>query len=79
MSVSKINLQILSQALSDIGINAVISNAELSFEEAGLDSMDIFNLFLELETLTGKKVSDVNLEKFTKLADILDKYDELSE
>jgi acyl carrier protein len=46
-------------------------NKDATFEELGLDSLDVFNLFLELETITGKGVADEDIDSIGSIADIL--------
>ena len=33
-----------------------------SFEDLGMDSLDVFNIFVELETITGHQVPDSEIE-----------------
>lgn len=49
-------------------------NQTLSFEELGLDSLDVFNLFLELETITGQVVPDEDVDRLLTIADIINYY-----
>ena len=50
-----------------IGINEL-------FSAFGLDSMDLFNLLVELEVLTGIKVPDESVGKLNTIKAILDYY-----
>lgn len=40
------------------------------FSELGLDSLDVFNIFVELEVLTGVKVADSDIEKLQTIDNI---------
>lgn len=53
---------------------SIEGNQTLSFEELGLDSLDVFNLFLELETITGEAVPDEDVDSLQTIADILKYY-----
>ena len=44
---------------------------DATFAELGLDSLDIFNLLLELETITGKSVPDEDIDNIGSINDIL--------
>jgi acyl carrier protein len=41
-----------------------------SLEDLGLDSLDIFNVFVELETITGHMVPDSEIEPLQTVDDI---------
>lgn len=47
---------------ADIGVEADGLSADKTFEEQGLDSLDVFNLFLELEKVSGVQVPDEDME-----------------
>ena len=40
------------------------------FSDLGLDSLDVFNILVELETLTGIEVPDSDIEKVQTIDDI---------
>ena len=44
---------------------------DVGFKTLGIDSLDVFNILIELEALTGKKVPDDDVEKLSTLRDIL--------
>lgn len=64
------------QAMRDAGIEAEIDeiSADTKLAECGMDSLDFFNLFLELEDLSGKKVGDDEIENLQTINDILKFY-----
>lgn len=41
------------------------------FREYGLDSLDVFNLLIEMQDLTGREVSDVDVPKLDSIATVL--------
>lgn len=45
-----------------------------TFADLGLDSMDIFNLFLELEAITDKAVPDEEIDNINTIGDVLEFY-----
>lgn len=45
---------------------------EVSLAEQGLDSLDSFNLLLELQDITGVSVSDEEVEKLSTLSRIVE-------
>jgi acyl carrier protein len=78
--INNINMNVIKQALSDadVVIENLESNLDKTFIELGLDSLDVFNVFLELETLTGQKINDEDLDKFVSMNDVFNKYDNLA-
>lgn len=64
-------------ALKKVDIEVEVSledNLGTSFENLGLDSLDLFNLFLELESITGKGVADEDIDSLLTISDILNYY-----
>jgi acyl carrier protein len=60
---------------ADVQIDADLEkNKDATFWELGLDSLDIFNLFLELETITGKAVPDEEIDNLVTITAILKYY-----
>jgi len=53
------------EVINELGI--ILDSEKISYDapltSLGLDSLDIFNLLVELEGKTGKKISDSDLEK----------------
>jgi len=58
-----------------IDVNASELKADDDLGEHGLDSLDFFNLYLELEDLTGKKVPDEEMEKLQTISAIIKFYE----
>jgi len=69
-----LKLDDIGKALKSASIDVSVEleeHLDSSFEDVGLDSLDIFNLFLELETITGKVVPDSDIDSLLTIADIL--------
>lgn len=69
-----INANNIETALENIGSDTKLTQADYNkpFNEIGLDSLDVFNLFSELELVTGKVVSDDDFQTINTLQDIID-------
>jgi acyl carrier protein len=64
----------IASAMEKAGVQVKVDleqNKDATFEELGLDSLDVFNLFLELETITGKGVADEDIDSLGSITDIL--------
>jgi len=63
----------VKRAMTDSGVTTDVSNlgSEQAFSEYGLDSLDLFNLFVELEGKTGVTVPDEDFDKLTSINDVL--------
>lgn len=48
---------------SGAAINAETMPIDVAFAELGLDSLDRFNIFLEIEVILGKEIPDEDIEK----------------
>lgn len=64
----------IKQAMKSSGVSADIDGLGRDdvFSENGLDSLDLFNLFVELENVTGETVPDDDVENLNSIQDILD-------
>lgn len=69
-----VNMEILKTALDNSGADMDMQQLELDtlLTEVGLDSLDIFNLFVELEQHTGHQVPDLMVDDLTTPAAIID-------
>lgn len=56
----------------DVDVSAITRNDNLG--EHGIDSLDFFNLFLELEDIGGKKVPDEDVDKMNSIDAIIQFY-----
>lgn len=60
---------------ADVQVEADLGqNKDATFEELGMDSLDVFNLFLELETITGKAVPDEEIDNIGTINAVLGFY-----
>lgn len=74
-----LTIEQISSAMEKADVQAdadLAANKDASFEELGLDSLDIFNLFLELETITGKAVPDEKIDDIGTVNQILAFYND---
>ncbi|MFY8285230.1 phosphopantetheine-binding protein [Pseudoalteromonas sp. SSMSWG5] len=72
-----LDLNVLNDSLKAAGVTLEVdvSNAlEQPFEDVGVDSLDMFNLLLELETATGITIPDDELDKITNFKQLMDFY-----
>ena len=53
-----------------VDINEVKNDTTL--ESLGIDSLDVYNLFIELEMKTGRNVSDDDVDKLTTINSIVE-------
>jgi acyl carrier protein len=70
--------QQVKEAILAAGINVDVDSLKpsVNLSDAGIDSLDFFNLFLELETIGGKKIPDDQLDKMTTIDSIIKFYAE---
>lgn len=54
-----------------IELDSATTPLDAGFKTIGIDSLDVFNILVELESLTGKKVPDEDVEKLSTLRDML--------
>lgn len=66
----------VKKAIEDAGIDAEVSSIgpDDKLADNGVDSLDFFNLFIELEEITGKKVPDEDIEKLATIRSIIEYY-----
>lgn len=63
-------IELINQSL---GMNLDPGNTPLdvSFKVLGIDSLDFYNVLVELETITGRKVPDSDVEKISTITDMV--------
>ena len=72
-----LDVKVLNDAIkaADISLEKeLLECLEMPFDEVGLDSLDLFNLFLELEEVTGIVIPDDEVESFENFKSILEAY-----
>lgn len=64
----------VKQAMKSSGVTADVDKLQNDdvFTDNGLDSLDLFNLFVELENITGTEVPDADVENLNTIQDVLD-------
>lgn len=70
MKISMANIQRLTAEIVSI-IDADKIDIDLSFAEAGLDSLDTFTLFLKIEENYGFSIPDIDVNKIKTFQDLL--------
>ncbi len=58
----------------DVNLDAENTSTDESFRSLGIDSLDVFNLLIEVETLTGRNVPDGDVEQLTSIKKIVKYY-----
>lgn len=56
---------------ADVNIDPEKIASTHNLRDAGLDSLDLFNIFLEIEKLYGKEIPDEDFEKLQTIESIL--------
>jgi acyl carrier protein len=59
LSIDQIRATI-KKACKQIDVNSL--EVDVAFRDQGLDSLDMFNIFLELEAVTGSSIPDAHIE-----------------
>jgi acyl carrier protein len=62
--------EILGTVCADV--DAASLPADGSFKDLGLDSLDQYQLIVELQTLAGREVSDADAERLTTIRALVD-------
>lgn len=60
-------------AMKAVGVSVDVEGIPVDgkFREYGLDSLDIFNLLIEMQDVTGREVPDVDVLKLDSIATVL--------
>lgn len=68
--------QQVKDAIIAVGIDVDVSAVGLkdNLGDHGIDSLDFFNLFLELEDMGGKKIQDDDIDKLNTIEAIIQFY-----
>ncbi|GGP44964.1 acyl carrier protein [Shewanella saliphila] len=75
-----VNLEVIKKALEESGALDLQKLAlDVTFEDAGFDSLDMFNLFVELEQLTSHQVPDEKVDELTTPAALIAYFDNLND
>ena len=76
-----VNLEVIKKALEESGAAVDTQGLvlDISFEDAGFDSLDMFNLFVELEQLTSHQVPDEQIDELTTPAALIAYFTKLND
>ena len=55
----------------DINVDIETISGEATLKSLGIDSLDIFTLLVEIESKTGKKIPDDDVDKLDTIRDIV--------
>jgi len=60
--------------IGEVGISVDVNEIknDTTLESLGMDSLDVFNLFVEIEIKTGEKISDDNVDKLSTINSIIE-------
>lgn len=56
----------------DISVNKNDITTDTTLKSLGIDSLDVFNLLVELETKTGKKIPDDDVDRLSTINAIVE-------
>ena len=56
----------------DISVDKTQITKDTTLKSLGIDSLDVFNLLVELESKTGKTISDDDVEKLSSINEIVE-------
>lgn len=56
---------------ADVDVDPYLIPVSENFKNAGLDSLDVFNIFLELEKITNKEIPDDDFKRLQSIESIL--------
>ncbi len=57
---------------NDLSLDPQNTSEEESFKSLGVDSLDFFNVLVEIEEITGQKVPDEDVDKLNNIKELLD-------
>jgi acyl carrier protein len=68
-----INQEAVRVAMKKVGVKVDVDaiGIDTPFVDAGLDSLDIYDLLLELQESLGKEVPDQDIEKLTTISKVV--------
>lgn len=62
-------VEIINKSGSSVEVK--VGDENVSFSELGLDSLDVFNIFIELQEAIGKEISDEIVDQLVSISDIV--------
>ncbi len=70
MNVEKV-VEAINRTLN-LSLDPVTTPQDDGFKSLGIDSLDFFNVLVELESMTGRNVPDEDVEKLTSIRSLVD-------
>lgn len=70
MLTEKKIIEVINSLELDVELNPENTSPDDSLRSLGIDSLDVFNILVELEEITGRKVPDSDVEKLTSIKKI---------
>lgn len=64
-------IEIINRSLR-LNLDVVTTPLDAEFKSLGIDSLDIYNVLVELEALTGKHVPDKDVDSLTTIRSLVD-------
>lgn len=64
-------IEIINQSL-EMSLDPKNTPVDVNFKLLGIDSLDFYNVLVELETMTGRKVPDDDLERISTIKDLVE-------
>lgn len=56
----------------NLSLDPVTTPQDEGFKSLGIDSLDFYNVLIELEAVTGRKVPDEDVDKLTTIQSLVD-------
>lgn len=63
-------IEIFNRILN-LSLDPATTSQDAGFKSFGIDSLDVFNVLVELESVTGRKVPDEDVEKLTTIRSLV--------
>lgn len=64
-------IEIINQSL-EMSLDPKNTPVDVNFKSLGIDSLDFYNVLVELETMTGRKVPDDDVERISTIKDLVE-------
>lgn len=64
-------IEIINQSL-EMSLDPKNTPVDVNFKSLGVDSLDFYNVLVELETMTGRKVPDDDVERISTIKDLVE-------
>lgn len=64
-------IELINKSL-EMNLDPKNTPVDVNFKSLGIDSLDFYNVLVELETMTGRKVPDDDVEKISTIKDLVE-------